>query len=104
MQKNDEYEKRIYAFYGDSIYNSSWINRKLSKQIEIDNIRRLPSGIDKGRFVVYQNTPNHNSREINLDMITDELVLYDIQLEYGDKLHPYEPYIGETFSITPNKK
>ena len=83
-----EYTGRIYAFFGNSLYYYNVNNNKFIRKFTYN------SSDDKARLAIYQN----NARSaLNTDLISDEVIIYNIQLEEGDTATPYEPYY-----ITPS--
>ena len=78
---------RIYAFFGLSLYYIA-NNNQFTKSFIYNN------SDDKGRLHISQNNSNTT---INVDLISDEVIIYNIQLEEGDTATPYEPYY-----ITPS--
>lgn len=80
---------RIYAFFGMNLY---------SYHISSDNTFaqgfRYNNSDDKGRLAIYQNN-GHST--INVNLISNEVIISNIQLELGDTATEYEPYY-----ITPS--
>ena len=83
-----EYTGRIYAFFGNSLYYYNVNNNKFIRKFTYN------SSDDKARLAIYQ---NNASSALNTDLISDEVIIYNIQLEEGDTATPYEPYY-----ITPS--
>ena len=78
-----EYTGRIYAFFGNSLYDYNVNNNKFIRKFTYN------SSDDKARLAIYQ---NNASSAINTDLISDEVLIYNIQLEEGDTATEYEPY------------
>ena len=71
----------IYAFFGTQI--SGTTNSKTFL---------FNSDGDKNRFTVFQNRSLINGYDTNIYLVTDRVIISNIQLEEGSKATPYEPY------------
>ena len=84
-----EFTGRIYSFYGSSIYSSSVVNNKIFVTFNTDaNGKITNGGGDKSRFYIAQN----QGTSLDLNLISDTLKIYNIQLELSSNPTEYEPY------------
>ena len=83
------YTGRIYAFFGISFQGQ---NRSFS----------YVSEEDKGGLTIFQNRTGNTS--VNMNLISDSVVISNIQVEEGSTATAYEPYyVTDTTLVTQNK-
>lgn len=86
-----EFSGRIYAFFGRSFYGNN-VNIQYS------------SSDDKGALMIFQNSVHGSTYDVNIYLISESVVISNIQVEEGTKSTAYEPYfVTSTTPVTQGK-
>jgi len=88
-----EFTGRVYAFFGTSLYSNSILNGYFKSTFTTDANGVTLNNTDKVKFRIHQNSSNTS---VNVNMISDTVELYNIQLEEGSTATAYEPYTETT--------